>query len=183
MFFSERIDINGKKKLVMLQRPFVPSVYKELKEDKPSVVISYADKFEDFFYNNCTREILMKPELWWEKDRIGASAPPIKISEDTWLLCYHGKCNAEVGYTQSFTVIKKCGSKFRAVKKINERLLTVQEEWEQPDKFKTPCIFVTGMIKSGENLILSYGAADEKVGIMKINYKELMDCIYGNTEN
>lgn len=177
MFFSERTDIDGKLKLVMLQRPFVPSNYKNLNEDKPSVVISYADKFEDFFNDNCSREILMKPELWWEKDRIGASAPPMKISENKWLLCYHGKCDSKIGYTQSFAIVEKNDDKFIVSRKLGERLITVQEEWEKSNKFKTPCIFVTGMIKANENLILSYGAADEKIGIIQMNYRELINSI------
>ena len=56
----------------------------------------------------------------------------------------------------------------------DERLITVKEEWEMPGKFHIPCIFVTGMVKQDNDLVLAYGAGDERVGLMTIDYEELL---------
>ncbi|MCK5241071.1 hypothetical protein KAR34_01345 [bacterium] len=43
-----------------------------------------------------------------------------------------------------------------------------------PRKFKTPCVFTTGMIELGENFLLSYGAVDEKIGICRMDKQSLI---------
>ena len=49
------------------------------------------------------------------------------------------------------------------------------EEWEMPSRFKVPCVFFTGMIFHKGDLLVSYGAADQFIGLLKIDYKKLMD--------
>ena len=43
-----------------------------------------------------------------------------------------------------------------------------------PNKFKTPCIFITGMIRQGNSLLISYGAADERAGVARLDYRALV---------
>lgn len=174
VFFPERLNINGASKLVMLHRPVTPDRYPFYDEKRPSISVAVADKFEDFAANRCQRYMLAVPCFEWERDRIGASAPPIKIGEKEWLLCYHGKQDDNVGYTQSFMILKECGERLEITSRPEERLITAVEEWEMPKKFKTPCIFIDGIIKMEGELIISYGAADEFVGIMKVDYNKLI---------
>lgn len=49
-----------------------------------------------------------------------------------------------------------------------------QQEWEMPSDYPTPCLFTTGGIVVGEDLIMSYGAADQKVGVSLVNFGELV---------
>jgi predicted GH43/DUF377 family glycosyl hydrolase len=114
-------------------------------------------------------------------DRIGASAPPLKIDDKHWLVCYHGKQNDEVGYTQNFMIFRDRENDFpELIYHVDERLITVAEDWEMPGSFTIPCVFVTGMVKLGNKLFLSYGAADEKVGLMELDYNELLDHLRKN---
>ena len=71
-------------------------------------------------------------------------------------------------------ILKETGGKLDIISRPKERLITVACDWEMPRKFKTPCIFFDGMIRVGDELILSYGAADQFVGIMKIDYSKLI---------
>lgn len=179
LIFPERLMIDGQPKIVMLQRPFNPSAYPGINEElPPSIVICAADKFEDFSNPGLTRYVLAVPKFQWEKDRIGGSTPPVKIGEDEWLLNYHGKQDAEIGYTQSFMILKEQKSGMPSVThRCPERLAIADQDWEMPNKFKTPCIFMTGLIELGEELLASYGAADEKIGVLKINKAGLINYI------
>lgn len=176
LIFPERLTINGHKKIVMLQRPYVPGHYPMFADDtKPSIVICSADSFEEFAAPDLPREILASPEFSWEADRIGASAPPIKLEDGKWLISYHGKQDAVEGYSQSFMIAQEQpGGYPKIVYRCAERLIVPTEDWEMPNKFTTPCVFVTGLTKVGKELLASYGAADERVGMLKIDYAGLL---------
>jgi predicted GH43/DUF377 family glycosyl hydrolase len=175
VFFPERLNINGKMKLVMIHRPVTPDKYPYFNESKPSISVAVADEFEDFAHDKCQRYILAAPKFKWEDNRIGASTPPIKIGDKEWLLCYHGKQDDTVGYTQSFMILKETGGRLEIISRPKERLITVACDWEMPRKFKTPCIFFDGMIKVGDELILSYGAADTVVALAYTTVQELIE--------
>ena len=179
LIFPERLIINGVKKIVMLHRPFNPSEYPLVKKEiKPSIMICAADSFEDFSNAELHTEVLAVPIFEWEKNRIGGSTPPIRINEREWLLCYHGKQDSKVGYTQSFMILEEQRT---GMPKVNhrcpDRLITADQDWEQPKKFTTLCVFITGMIEINGSLLVSYGAADEKVGILNIDLDALVEYI------
>lgn len=182
VIFPERLNINGEKRIVMLQRPYVPENYPVFEKGlKPSVVICSADSFEEFANPTLPRAILAKPQYTWEENRIGTSAPPIKIGEKEWLLSYHGKQDETTGYTQSFMILKEQDYGYPIIThRSSERLICVEEEWEMPNKFSTPCIFTTGLVKFRDTLLMTYGAADERVGQLKINCNELVQCLKNN---
>ena len=56
----------------------------------------------------------------------------------------------------------------------NDPMIVNEEEFEAPSKFKTPCVFFTGLVEYDGDLLCSYGAADEHVGLMRIDYPMLM---------
>lgn len=181
LIFPERLEIDGKRKIVMLQRPYVPGNYPMFAEGtKPSIVICSADSFAEFANPDLPREILASPQFSWEADRIGASAPPIKIGDGEWLVSYHGKQDAIAGYSQSFMIVQEQKTGYPVVThRCADRLIVPTEDWEKPNKFTTPCVFVTGLVKVGDALIASYGAADERVGVLKIEYDALMEHVRG----
>ncbi len=177
LFFPERLSITGKKKIIMLQRPFMPEKYPFINQDLlPSIMICAADSFEDFTNPVLHREVLAVPVFEWEKNRIGGSTPPIKTGDGEWLLNYHGKQDAEVGYTQSFMILKEQDNGFPVIThRCSERMIIADKSWEMPGKFKTPCVFITGMIRLEDKLLAAYGAADEKIGLLEIEYPELLN--------
>ncbi len=179
LIFPERLIIDGKSKYVMLQRPYNPGNYPFFDEDlKPSIIITSADTLEDFTKPALPRYLLAKPEFTWEGNRIGASTPPISLGNGEWLLNYHGKQDAEVGYTQSFMILKEQPTGLpQIIHRASERMIIADQDWEMPNKFKTPCVFITGMIRMQDLLIASYGAADEKVGVLRTHFDSLIDYV------
>jgi predicted GH43/DUF377 family glycosyl hydrolase len=43
-----------------------------------------------------------------------------------------------------------------------------------PGRFVSPVIFITGMVVTGELLVLAYGAADERVGIAELKLADVL---------
>ena len=48
-------------------------------------------------------------------------------------------------------------------------------DFEIPNKATIPAVFFTDMVKSGDKLIVSYGACDEKACILEIDFNSLME--------
>ena len=177
VFFSKKMMVDGKLCYIMLQRPVTPDTYPEFTATTPSIVISAAQSFEDFAANNnVKRRLVLSPTEDWQKERVGASVPPLEIGEGRWLLNYHGKKDRYEGYGQSFMIFKEVENDMPVVEKLSpEKMIGCAEEFEMPARFAIPCIFFTGMIFHKGDLLVSYGAADERVGLLKIDYKKLME--------
>ncbi|MCK5241069.1 hypothetical protein KAR34_01335 [bacterium] len=176
LIFPEKLMVNGKSQYVCLHRPYTPQLYPAIKNPiKPSIMICAAGRLEDLWHEEASQTLLASPLFAWEINRVGGSTPPIKISEKEWLLNYHGKQDAEVGYTQAFMILEEQTQGLPSVKhRCPDRILIADQPWEMPRKFKTTCVFTTGMLELGENFLLSYGAADEKAGICRINKQALI---------
>ncbi len=177
VFFSKRMMVDGKLCYIMLQRPVTPNTYPEFTEKNPSIVIAAAENLEDFATdNNVKRRLILAPTESWQEQRVGASVPPLEIGEGRWLLNYHGKKDSVEGYGQSFMIFTEVENDLPVIEKLSpEKMFACAEEWEMPARFKVPCVFTTGMIFHKGDLLISYGAADQYVGILKIDYKKLMD--------
>lgn len=174
--FSKKFQIAGKEQFLMLHRPENPSCFEEGEGVvKPSIMIAAAPEIEDFVTPKATHKLLAKGEFAWEEERIGASFPPIDIGNGEWLVSYHGKQLPDYGYTQSFMILKEVKDDFPVIiHRMSERLIYARQKWELPDKFPCPCIFTTGGVVYKGQLIMGYGAADQKIGIAKVNLKELI---------
>ncbi len=177
VFFSKRMMVDGKLCYIMLQRPVTPDKYPEFTATKPSIVISAAENFEDFATdNNVKRRLIMSPTEPWQDQRVGASVPPLPIGEGRWLLNYHGKKDWKEGYGQSFMIFKEVENDMPVIEKLSpEKMIGCAEDWEMPSRFRIPCVFFTGMIFHEGDLLVSYGAADEHIGLLKIDYKKVME--------
>lgn len=175
-FFPKKMKINEKMQYVMLHRPDNPDAFETGKGIyKPSMFLASADNFREFVTNKATHELLAVDIFEWEEERIGASFPPIQLDNGEWLVSYHGKSLPEYGYTQSFMILKEEENGFPVIiHRCSERLIYAKQDWELPDKFACPCIFTTGGIVKDDELIMSYGAADQKVGIAWANFDEVV---------
>ncbi len=177
--FSEKMLIDGKMQYVMLHRPDNPSVFEAGKGvHKPSICLAAAENIKDFVTDKATHKLLAAGIFDWEEERIGASFPPIKLGNGEWLISYHGKQLPDYGYTQSFMIIKEQENTFpEIIHRCSKRLMYAKQDWELPDKFLCPCLFTTGGIVMEDELIMSYGAADQKVGIAWACFDEIVDYI------
>ena len=178
-FFPKRMNIGGAEKLVMFHRPERSYEFPTGESVKtPAIFLAAADEFEDFVTADATHKLLAKSEYDWEMERVGASFPPLDLGNGEWLVSYHGKELPNYGYTQSFMILKERDGDFPEIKhRMSERLIYARQKWELPDKFPCPCIFTTGAVVAGDELIMGYGAADQKIGIAKVNLKNLTDYV------
>ncbi|MBP5197764.1 MAG: hypothetical protein J6033_01800 [Lachnospiraceae bacterium] len=178
-FFPHKMKIDGRMQYVMLHRPEMPDKFEAGKGVyKPSIFIACAERLEDFVTDKCTHKLLAKELFDWEEERVGASFPPLKIEDGRWLMSYHGKQMPDYGYTQSFMILEERENDFPAVvSRCSKRLIYAKQDWELPDKFECPCIFTTGGIVMDDELIMSYGAADQKVGMAWANFDEIVDYV------
>ena len=174
-FFPEKLMINGKRQYVMVHRPQNPHTFDPAIEiTTPSIMLACAEEFEDFVTDKATHVFFEAGAFDWCKERIGGSYPPIRINEKEWLFPIHGK-TAGVGYTQSFYIVEERENDFPVIThKCSDRLMYASQEWEMPDIYPDHCIFATAGVVVGEELIISYGAADQFCGIAKVNFDELV---------
>ena len=52
-----------------------------------------------------------------------------------------------------------------------------QQDWELSGQFKTPCLFSCAGELIDDQLLISYGAADTKVGVAQVSFPELVDYV------
>ena len=178
MLFPRRIDIGGQKKIVCIHRPKFPQNYDIGKNlEAPSIFFAGADELTDFADNTkVERMVFAQAEFPWERNRIGASFPPVELSEGKWLLPYHGKQDDRVGYTQSFMILRENGTLAMDISaRPSERLLFADQPWELQGDFAIPCLFTCSGVITGDNrLLMGYGAADQKIGLAEVNFDDLI---------
>lgn len=178
-FFEKKMKIHGKNQLVMLHRPEKSYAFPTGEGvQTPAIFYAAAESFSDFVGEKAEHQLMAKSTFDWEEERIGASFPPISLGEGKWLVSYHGKQLPDYGYTQSFMIVEEQEDEFPIIThRMSERVIYAKQDWELPDKFLCPCIFTTGAVMIGEELIMGYGAADQKIGIAKVKLKELVEYV------
>lgn len=180
-FFSKKMLIEGEECYVMIHRPHHPYKYGGNTEKKPSIMISAAKELQDFGSGKeVKRKLLLAPTEDWQEEKIGGSTPPVQLKEGYWLFNYHGKKNAVEGYAQSFMILKEQFGEFPIIDSIyTDKMIVNTEEFEKPSKFKTPCVFFTGLIEYQDDLLVGYGAADEHIGLMKLDKQKILEILLG----
>jgi predicted GH43/DUF377 family glycosyl hydrolase len=75
-------------------------------------------------------------------------------------------------------IVKKVENGFpELAHRCPDRLMYPKHLWEMPDRFPCPCLFTTaGILVDGE-LIMAYGAADQKAGIAWGNFNEIVEYV------
>jgi hypothetical protein len=176
LLFPRKLRIGGREQFVCIHRPQEPARYPGGNDTmRPSIWICAAESLVDISTAPTAQACLATPRFDWELNRIGASAPLLDLGSGEWLLSYHGKRDAVMGYTQSFMILREQPDSLPiVVHRCPERLFVPEEDWEQPERFETPCVFTTGLEEAGDDLLVAYGAADQQVGIARFDRKELL---------
>jgi len=174
--FPRKFQIDGKEKYLCLHRPMHPVGFDpKFASLPPSIFIAAADRLEDFATDRAEHRLLARSEFIWEGNRVGASWVPIDLGDGEWLLPYHGKQDAKVGYTQSFMILKTDDDGWPVVAhRCPTRLMYARQKWELEGRFTTPCLFTCGGIVHNGKLIMSYGAADTVAGVAWVDFAELV---------
>ncbi|GAB4232180.1 MAG: glycoside hydrolase family 130 protein [Acidobacteriota bacterium] len=113
----------------------------------------------------------------WESGRIGAGTPPLRLG-DHWLVLYHGNRRpeqpGEVGDYYGAGLLLDARDPSRVTHYSPEPLLVPSEPWEC-EGFVPRVVFPTGIVASGDTLLVYYGAADTVCGVVRWNAQSLLD--------
>lgn len=179
VLFPRRLMIAGSPMVAMLHRPkSPPRNYPTFGSDSPCIHLAVAAKMEDLSTVPAIDLPIAAPIFDWESNRIGASWPPLPLSNTEWLLPYHGKQDEVVGYTQSFMILRENGvTAPDIIHRCPNRLMYAARPWELNGLLKAPCLFSCGGIAVGNELLIAYGAADTRCGVAKVAYSALTEHI------
>lgn len=171
-----KLRIDGREQYACLHRPFQPGSFgAAFAALPPAIFLAVADRIEDLPTDLATHRLIARSLFTWEGNRVGASWVPLDLGGGEWLLPYHAKQDAIVGYTQSFMIMKEGADGWPVVThRCPDRLLYARKRWELEGRFKTPCVFTCGGIVRGDDLLMTYGAADNFAGVVWVGYRELL---------
>ena len=175
--FPQKLLIDGRERYACLHRPFQPGCFgAEFAALPPAIFLAVADRIEDLPTAAATHRLIARSEFIWEGNRVGASWVPLPLPGGEWLLPYHAKQDAVVGYTQSFMILATGSDGWPVVKhRCPDRLQYAQKRWELEGRFKTPCVFTCGgIVRPDGRLLMTYGAADTVAGVAWTDYAELI---------
>jgi predicted GH43/DUF377 family glycosyl hydrolase len=115
----------------------------------------------------------------WEMGRVGGGAPPIEVPQG-WLEIYHGNERSTVpGVVGAY-----CGAAMlldrhepaRVLRVGREPILRPELDFEQ-EGFVANVVFPTGVVATGDTLLIYYGASDKYVAVAEMALAEIMHAV------
>ncbi len=166
ILFPEKI--NGK--FVLLHRP------KEYIGEKygvtwPSIWIKFSDDMMCWEDKESHLLITGRAGSWEEK--IGGSTPPL-LTEDGWLVIYHGVSDGAVGQYQVGALLLDRNDPLKVLARTPEPILS-PEHYYETEGFYNKCVFPTGNCIVDGTLYVYYGGADKYIGVATCPVQELLD--------
>jgi predicted GH43/DUF377 family glycosyl hydrolase len=120
-------------------------------------------------------EFLLGGLARWESGRIGAGPPPVRTSEG-WLEIYHGNLRprhaGEVGVYSAGALLLDLEMPNRVLRRTDGAFFEPTAEYEQQG-FVPHVVFPTGVVDTGETLLVYYGAADTYTAVVEFSRAEL----------
>jgi len=122
---------------------------------------------------------LMGSDFEWGNERIGAGAPPVRISEG-WLEIFHGNRKPEhegehVCYTAGAALLD-AEKPHRVLKRSRGPLMAPKTDFETTG-FVPNVVFPTGIIIENTIVTIYYGAADTVIGMAKFSLPEILSSL------
>jgi beta-1,2-mannobiose phosphorylase / 1,2-beta-oligomannan phosphorylase len=115
----------------------------------------------------------------WETGRIGAGTPPIALPEG-WLEIYHGNVRptriGEVGAYCAGALLLDTENPATVLSRTATPLMIPETDFEKAG-FVGDVIFPTGIVDTGDTLLVYYGAADTNVGVVEWTKPEILKAL------
>ncbi len=112
----------------------------------------------------------------WETGRIGAGPPPIRTA-DGWLALYHGNRHptrpGAVGAYAAGALLLDADNPARVLRRTAEAIMEPTTDFERHG-FVPEVVFPTGIVETGETLLVYYGAADACTAVVEFSRGELL---------
>ena len=133
----------------------------------PHVWVAYSD---DFVHWKDSNIVLMPRGISWEKLKVGAGAPPIKIPRG-WLFIYHATDEARV-YRLGLALISLDDPE-EIIYRSKEPILVPDKEYERKGDVPN-VVFTCGAFIKDERLFVHYGGADTVICVATQRLNELL---------
>lgn len=147
----------------------------------PDIQVIFFDSFEELqtdeywknYLSNLDKFVIVENTEWFEGRNIGAGCPAIE-TEAGWLLFYHGVYETNKKRTYSMgAALLDLDNPLKLVAKLQEPLLLPEEKWEISGEVENT-IFPTAVTHIGKYLYVYYGAADECIGVARVEFDDLL---------
>ncbi len=113
----------------------------------------------------------------WQSGRVGAGAPPIRVPEG-WLEIYHGNSHptrpGEVGTYYGGALLLDANDPTKVLRRTPEPFFHPEAEFERTG-FVPNVVFPTGVVQTGQKLLVYYGAADAVTAVAEFALQELIN--------
>ena len=103
-------------------------------------------------------------EEFWDSERVGAGAPPIRTSKG-WLLFYHGTDRTHT--YRLGTMLLDLNDPSRILYRSDEPIFEPEEPYEKEGHVKN-VVFTCGVVERDDQYFVYYGAADKAIGLATI---------------
>jgi predicted GH43/DUF377 family glycosyl hydrolase len=116
----------------------------------------------------------------WEGERIGAGPPPIR-TKDGWLTLHHGSArptDGNIGVYAGGALLLDLDDPNRVLRRTPEPILTPAASYER-NGFVNEVVFPTGLVETGDTVLVYYGAADTCTAVVELSRQELLGALHG----
>ena len=114
----------------------------------------------------------------WEGGRVGAGPPPIRTDEG-WLEIHHGSVRANRGGTGAYAggaMLLDLEDPGRVLRRSADPILVPETDYELHG-FVGSVVFPTGVVETGETLLIYYGAADTASAVVELSLREVLEAL------
>ena len=115
----------------------------------------------------------------WQSGRVGAGCPPVRV-EGGWLAIYHGNRRPErpgdVGTYYGAGLLLDPDDPSRVVRGSTSPLFRPELDYEIGG-FVDNVVFPTGVVTEGDRLLIYYGAADCRVGLVEFSTAAILESL------
>jgi predicted GH43/DUF377 family glycosyl hydrolase len=116
------------------------------------------------------------PASDWQSGRVGAGPPPIRV-EEGWLTVYHGNRrpsrSGAVGEYVGGALLLAADDPTRVLRWTDAPFFQPESEFEVTG-FVPRIVFPTGVVPTGDTLLIYYGAADSATAVAEFSVRELL---------
>jgi len=107
---------------------------------------------------------------WWDSEKVGAAAPPIKTREG-WVMLYHGM--SEDGVYRVGAVLLDLKNPVKILARTIYPIFEPEAQYEREGQMPN-VVFPCGNVLLGGELYVYYGGGDSVVGVATVKIKELV---------
>ncbi len=169
ILFPEKI--NGK--YAALRRPSGQVSTNAEHDVHPGIVLSWSDDLVSW----SEPETVIRPDLDWENNRIGGSAPPIK-TEHGWLTTYHGVETQDadtrrVCYRMSAMMLD-LNDPTKVIARCPTFFFEPEEYYEKTGLYIPNVVFPTAAVVKDGLVYIYYGCCDTSIGLATVPLTDLI---------